>query len=104
MQGIIIIIIIAIIVLIVSRKNYKNRTKNLSLNFSEYNKLIRDKFYSLSEDDQTKFLNSLEKDLYLFFDNVVLGKSKKLPQNTWSLQQQMLKQQEIMKIFKLFVS
>lgn len=99
---IILLLVICVIVFKVSRKNYQNRTSNLSLNHDEYKSLIRKKYYNLSESDRKKFINSLSKDLYTYFNIEIIKNKDSKFKNTWSIQQKMIKQNEIMKHLSKF--
>lgn len=103
MLSLIIIIFVFILTFVISRKNYRNRTSNLINNFNSFNQLLKERYDKLSDEQKKLFISSLEKDLYLFFDNVVLKCPGKYPKNTWTIQQQMLKQQEISLKLKEFI-
>ncbi|WP_035288104.1 hypothetical protein [Clostridium sp. KNHs214] len=103
MWSIIIIAFILILVFVVSRKNYINRTNYLSDNFNVFNELLKERYEKLSDQQKKLFISSLEKDLYLFFDNEILKTPSKMPRNTWTIQQRMMKQQEIASRLKKFI-
>lgn len=103
MWSIIIIAFIFILVFVVSRKNYINRTEYLSGNFNIFNELLKERYEKLSDQQKKLFISSLEKDLYLFFDNEILKTPSKMPRNTWTIQQRMMKQQEIASRLKKFI-
>ncbi|WP_392486587.1 hypothetical protein ACER0A_004540 [Haloimpatiens sp. FM7315] len=104
MWSILILLVIALLTLFVSKRNYKNRAIGLYENFNTFNKIINDKYNNLSEEKKKIFVASLEKDLYLFFTNVILKNNcKSKPQNIHLIQQQMIKQEEIMRVLKPFL-
>ncbi|WP_146005380.1 hypothetical protein [Haloimpatiens massiliensis] len=103
MWSIFIIAFIFILVFVVSRKNYVNRTKYLSDNFNAFNELLKERYDKLSDQQKKIFISSLEKDLYLFFDNEILKTPSKMPRSTWTIQQKIMKQQEIASRLKKFI-
>jgi len=92
---------IIVLAFLVSRNNYKKRSLTLMDNLQSYAEYLKDTYYSLSISDQQNFINCLTEKDKSYFQLIITDKIKyKL--NTWSINQHMINQEELMLDLKKF--
>ncbi len=94
MIGLLFIAFIMILTVAVCKNNFKKRTEELTSNLKSFNEDIKKVFYSIPEVHQEKLLNLLNKENQANLKNV-LSNNFIYGSNAWSIQQQILKQQEL---------
>lgn len=103
MFGIIIFLLIFAIAIFISRNNLKNRREELKTNLIEFNNEIRHIFYSVSEDNQKKFLNLLNSQWRVNLESIV-NNNFNYANSIWALQNQITQQQELFTELKKFIN
>ncbi len=86
---------IIVLAFLVSRNNYKKRSLTLMDNLQSYAEYLKDAYYSLSISDQQNFINCLAEKDKSYFQLIITDKIK-YKQNTWSISEHMIKQEELM--------
>lgn len=81
--------------LLVCKNNFKKRTEELTSNLKAFNEEIKEVFYSIPEVHQENLLNSLTNENQTNLKSI-LNNSFIYGANAWSIQQQILKQQELL--------
>lgn len=95
MWGLVFFISVIVVAMVVSRKNYRNRATLLLNNLQEFSLEIKDTFFALSEENKTKFKNALNQD-YTYYLEALLEDKINYGNNVWTIQQHMIKQEELM--------
>jgi hypothetical protein len=86
---------ILVLAFLVSRNNYKKRSLSLMDNLQSFAEYLKECYYSLSISHQQNFINSLTEKDKSYFQLLITDKiTYKL--NTWSINQHMMKQEELM--------
>lgn len=96
---ILLIVLLGLLMFKISRKNYSDRTSMLKNNLETYNKEFKKKFLSLPSNLQDEFIHTLDEGTRNNFNNFLYHDNFKYANNTWSLQKQIITQQDFIKIF-----
>ncbi|NMM64192.1 hypothetical protein HBE96_16320 [Clostridium sp. P21] len=94
-MGILLLFILIILAIIMCKNNFKKRTEELTNNLKNFNEEIKSIFYSTPEVYQEKLLNLLTSESQANLKSILNGNFA-YGANAWSIQQQMLKQQELL--------